>query len=129
MFLMSAFTGLAFTDVSQLTDEHIVTDNDGNKWIRKPLLLLDEFAEITLHRFIPSPRYLHKVLADELMSLVVMFLYHLQDCALLFAYLSDTIESLLNNQRICFNCLSNKYMSELLHCVINLKTEDFDNEK
>ena len=31
-----------------------------------------------------------------------MFLYHLQDCALLFAYLSDTIESLLNNQRIDF---------------------------
>jgi hypothetical protein len=36
MFLMSAFTGLAFTDVSQLTEDHIVTDNDGNKWIRKP---------------------------------------------------------------------------------------------
>ena len=35
MFLMSAFTGLAFTDVSQLTEDHIVTDNDGNKWIRK----------------------------------------------------------------------------------------------
>lgn len=36
MFIMSAFTGLAFTDVSQLTEEHIITDNTGNKWIRKP---------------------------------------------------------------------------------------------
>ncbi len=29
MFLMSAFTGLAFSDVSQLTAEHIVRDNAG----------------------------------------------------------------------------------------------------
>ena len=29
MFLMSAFTGLAFTDVSQLTEDHIVTDTHG----------------------------------------------------------------------------------------------------
>ena len=35
MFLMSAFTGLAFSDVSQLTSEHIVRDNTGNLWIRK----------------------------------------------------------------------------------------------
>lgn len=35
MFLMSAFTGLAFSDVSQLTSEHIVRDNGGNLWIRK----------------------------------------------------------------------------------------------
>lgn len=35
MFLMSAFTGLAFSDVSQLTSEHIVKDNAGNLWIRK----------------------------------------------------------------------------------------------
>ena len=35
MFLMSAFTGLAFSDVSQLTAEHIVRDNAGNLWIRK----------------------------------------------------------------------------------------------
>ena len=34
-FLMSAFTGLAFSDVSQLTAEHIVRDNAGNLWIRK----------------------------------------------------------------------------------------------
>lgn len=35
MFIMSAFTGLAFSDVSQLTSEHIVRDNAGNLWIRK----------------------------------------------------------------------------------------------
>lgn len=48
MFLMSAFTGLAFTDVSQLTDEHIVTDNDGNKWIRKPCQKTKQMSNIPL---------------------------------------------------------------------------------
>lgn len=48
MFLMSAFTGLAFTDVSQLTDDHIVTDNDGNKWIRKPRQKTKQMSNIPL---------------------------------------------------------------------------------
>lgn len=48
MFLMSAFTGLAFTDVSQLTEEHIVTDNDGNKWIRKPRQKTKQMSNIPL---------------------------------------------------------------------------------
>lgn len=48
MFLMSAFTGLAFTDVSQLTDEHIVTDNDGNKWICKPRQKTKQMSNIPL---------------------------------------------------------------------------------
>lgn len=48
MFLMSAFTGLAFTDVLQLTDDHIVTDNDGNKWIRKPRQKTKQMSNIPL---------------------------------------------------------------------------------
>lgn len=36
MFIMAAFTGLAFIDISNLRGEHVVTDNDGNMWIRKP---------------------------------------------------------------------------------------------
>ena len=48
MFLMSAFTGLAFTDVSQLTEEHIVTDNEGNKWIRKPRQKTRQMSNIPL---------------------------------------------------------------------------------
>lgn len=36
MFIMAAFTGLAFIDISNLRKEHVVTDNDGNMWIRKP---------------------------------------------------------------------------------------------
>lgn len=48
MFLMSAFTGLAFTDVSQLAEEHIVTDNDGNKWIRKPRQKTHQMSNIPL---------------------------------------------------------------------------------
>lgn len=48
MFLMSAFTGLAFTDVSQLTEDNIVTDNDGNKWIRKPRQKTRQMSNIPL---------------------------------------------------------------------------------
>lgn len=48
MLLMSAFTGLAFTDVSQLTEDHIVTDNDGNKWIRKPRQKTKQMSNIPL---------------------------------------------------------------------------------
>ena len=35
-FFFAAFTGLAFIDVQQLAPEHIVRDNNGNLWIRKP---------------------------------------------------------------------------------------------
>ena len=35
-FIFSCFTGLAFIDVQQLSPEHIVKDNNGNLWIRKP---------------------------------------------------------------------------------------------
>ena len=36
VFIFAAFTGLAFIDVQQLSPEHIVKDNNGNLWIRKP---------------------------------------------------------------------------------------------
>lgn len=35
VFLFQCFTGLAFIDVSELTEEHIIPDNEGNLWIRK----------------------------------------------------------------------------------------------
>ena len=36
VFIFASFTGLAFIDVQQLSAEHIVQDNNGNYWIRKP---------------------------------------------------------------------------------------------
>ncbi|WP_101688608.1 site-specific integrase [Dysgonomonas massiliensis] len=35
VFLFQCFSGLAFIDVSELREEHIVPDNEGNLWIRK----------------------------------------------------------------------------------------------
>lgn len=35
VFLFQCWTGLAFVDVSELKEEHIVPDNEGNLWIRK----------------------------------------------------------------------------------------------
>lgn len=36
VFLFCCFSGLAFSDVKQLTHDHISMDTNGNKWIRKP---------------------------------------------------------------------------------------------
>ncbi|MDT3368916.1 MAG: site-specific integrase [Bacteroidota bacterium] len=35
VFLVQCWTGLAFIDVSELKEEHIIADNEGNLWIRK----------------------------------------------------------------------------------------------
>lgn len=35
VFLVQCWTGLAFIDVSELKEEHIIADNKGNLWIRK----------------------------------------------------------------------------------------------
>ena len=35
VFVFNCFTGLAFTDAKTLTKDDFVTDNDGNKWIKK----------------------------------------------------------------------------------------------
>lgn len=48
VFVMAAFTGLAFIDVSNLRSEHIVTDKDGNRWIRKPRKKTDIVQNVPL---------------------------------------------------------------------------------
>lgn len=48
MFVMAAFTGLAFIDISNLKREHVVEDNDGNMWIRKPRQKTDIVQNIPL---------------------------------------------------------------------------------
>lgn len=35
VFLFQCFSGLSFIDVSELKEEHIIADNEGNLWIRK----------------------------------------------------------------------------------------------
>lgn len=35
IFVFCCFTGLAFTDVKQLNENHIITDQNGEQWIRK----------------------------------------------------------------------------------------------
>lgn len=48
MFIMAAFTGLAFIDISNLRKEHVVTDNAGNMWIRKPRQKTDVVQNVPL---------------------------------------------------------------------------------
>lgn len=36
IFIFCCFTGLAFSDIKQLAPEHLVTDVQGRRWIRKP---------------------------------------------------------------------------------------------
>ena len=63
VFIFAAFTGLVFIDVQQLAPEHIVRNNNGNLWIRKPrqktkticnIPLLDIPQEI-LHKYADHP--------------------------------------------------------------------------
>lgn len=48
VYLFCLFTGLAFTDVSSLRDEHIVKDNNGEMWIRKARLKTQTMCNIPL---------------------------------------------------------------------------------
>ncbi|WP_289756503.1 site-specific integrase [Muribaculum intestinale] len=48
LFVFCCFTGLAFSDVSTLTADKIVTDADGELWIRKHREKTDELSSIPL---------------------------------------------------------------------------------
>lgn len=48
VFVFCCFTGLAFIDVATLTKEHIIMNQDGEKWIRKPRQKTDELSCIPL---------------------------------------------------------------------------------
>ncbi len=46
--LVCCYTGLAFTDVQHLKSEHIVTDNEGKRWIYKAREKTDNICTIPL---------------------------------------------------------------------------------
>lgn len=48
IFTFCCFTGLAFTDVQHLTPEHIICDNKGEYWIRKPREKTNNMCHIPL---------------------------------------------------------------------------------
>lgn len=48
IFVFCCFTGLAFVDVSQLTESHLVKDSKGMLWIRKPRQKTKEMCNIPL---------------------------------------------------------------------------------
>ncbi len=62
MFLMSAFTGRAFSDVSQLTAEHSVRDNAGNLWISKQRQKTHQTSNIPL---LDVPKSIIEKYADD----------------------------------------------------------------
>ena len=71
IFIFCCFTGLAFSDIKQLAPEHIVTDMQGHRWIRKPRqktgnmcnIPLLEIPEEILKRYRTDPECLaHNVL-------------------------------------------------------------------
>lgn len=53
IFVFCSFTGLAFTDVQHLTPNHIMCDNNGEYWIRKPREKTDNMCNIPL---LPIPQ-------------------------------------------------------------------------
>lgn len=48
IFIFCAFTGLAFIDVRNLRQEHLLKDNEGQYWIRKPREKTDTMCNIPL---------------------------------------------------------------------------------
>lgn len=48
IFIFCCFTGLAFTDVQHLTPEHIICDNRGEYWVRKPREKTNNMCHIPL---------------------------------------------------------------------------------
>ena len=90
VFLFQCWTGLAFIDVSELTEEHIIPDNEGNLWIRKarqktkvmcniplldvPLQILDKYKD---HPFCQKKGTLLPVLANQKMN---SYLKEISDC-------------------------------------------------
>jgi len=48
IFIFCCYTGLAFTDTTQLSGEHISTDVNGAKWIRKPRQKTKDMCNIPL---------------------------------------------------------------------------------
>lgn len=48
IFIFCCLTGLSFTDVKNLKEEHLVQDNDGNWWIRKTREKTDNMCDIPL---------------------------------------------------------------------------------
>lgn len=48
IFIFCCFTGLAFTDVQHLTPEHIICDNRGEYWVRKPREKTNNMCNIPL---------------------------------------------------------------------------------
>lgn len=62
VFIFAAFTGLAFIDVQQLAPEHIVRDNNGNLWIRKPRQKTKNMCNIPL---LDIPREILRKYADH----------------------------------------------------------------
>ena len=81
VFLVQCWTGLAFIDVSELMEEHIVPDNEGNLWIRKarqktkvmcniplldiPLQILEKYKD---HPYCQKKGTLLPVLANQKMN-------------------------------------------------------------
>ena len=90
VFLFQCFSGLAFVDVSELREEHIVPDNVGNLWIRKsrqktnvmcnvplldiPLQILEKYKD---HPLCQKKGTLLPVMANQKMN---SYLKEIADC-------------------------------------------------
>lgn len=90
VFLFQCFSGLVFIDVSELREEHIVPDNEGNLWIRKsrkktnvmcnvplldiPLQILEKYKD---HPLCQKKGTLLPVMANQKMN---SYLKEIADC-------------------------------------------------
>lgn len=57
IFIFCCFTGLAFSDIKELAPEHLATDMQGHRWIRKPRQKTGNMCNIPL---LEIPEEIHK---------------------------------------------------------------------
>ena len=104
IFLFQCWTGLAFIDVSELKPEHLVTDNQGNVWIRKARQKTKVMCNIPLLD-IPLA-ILDKYKGGEK-------LLPIQDPADINKYLKDIAILCGINKRICFHTSRHTFASTI----------------
>ena len=101
VFVFCAFTGLAFIDVKGLQKEHLVKDNSGNWWIRKPRQKTNNMCNIPLLKI---PQMILEKYEDDKECLLRGQLLPVPTNQKMNAYLKEISDICLINKRLTTHC-------------------------
>ena len=101
VFVFCAFTGLAFIDVKGLQKEHLVKDNSGNWWIRKPRQKTNNMCNIPLLKI---PQMILAKYEDDKECLLRGQLLPVPTNQKMNAYLKEISDICVINKRLTTHC-------------------------